>query len=186
MQDIANRAGVNKALLHYYFRSKDKLYESALLDILVVFWNTLEQEIAKHPEITDLNSTIRIMVETYIRVMSSNPYFPRMLIREIADGGKLVPILLKEITTRYGNLLFRFTKLLQSERNNDYRNPAKVSHLLLNIMGMCIITFLMQPVSQFLSDTFKVQLTIDEQFINERIKSIISMINDGVFSKDTR
>src|SRR3954462_1734201 len=37
MQDIADEAGINKALLHYYFRSKDKLFEQIFLNVATAF-----------------------------------------------------------------------------------------------------------------------------------------------------
>ena len=40
MQDIADTAGINKALLHYYFRSKDQLFEA-------IFKEALQQLIPK-------------------------------------------------------------------------------------------------------------------------------------------
>lgn len=37
MQEIADEACINKALLHYYFRSKDKIFEAVFLDSLKIF-----------------------------------------------------------------------------------------------------------------------------------------------------
>src|SRR5436309_11093265 len=37
MQDIADEAGINKALLHYYFRSKDKLFEHIFMEVVAAF-----------------------------------------------------------------------------------------------------------------------------------------------------
>ncbi len=58
MQEIADRAGVNKALLHYYFRSKEKLYEAAIREVGETLWGSIEKEML------DLGATADF--ETYI------------------------------------------------------------------------------------------------------------------------
>lgn len=186
MQAIADRAEVNKALLHYYFRSKDKLYKAALLDILNTFWTTVEQEIASRPEITDFESIIRLIVESHIRVMSSNPLFPRMIIREVADGGTMMPLFAREMVTRYMHFPATINKLYQKEISSAKEPQMKTVHIILNILGMCIITFLFKPLIEPLSSEFGISVKFDEQFLQDRIDSIISTIKNGILPKDTK
>src|SRR5205809_3897614 len=73
MQDIADEAGINKAMLHYYFRSKDKLFE------------TIFEEVAIHflPRITEIFESdkslfkkIEAFCEVYIEQVKQMPYLP--------------------------------------------------------------------------------------------------------------
>lgn len=183
MQKIADRAGVNKALLHYYFRSKDLLYKASLLDIMTTFWDIVEAEFNKKHEFEDLRTLIRLFVETHIKVMSANPYFPRMLLREIADGGTMLPDLLREFVSRYDKIPSTVASLYKKELSATGKQHINLPHLLLNILGMCIITFLVQPLSQPLSEFFGISLTIDEKYIQDRIDSILYIIDNGVLPK---
>jgi hypothetical protein len=80
MQDIADEAGINKALLHYYFRDKDKLFE-------VVF---LEEALKFFPKINGIFNSdaplfekIENFVNEYIDEMQENPFLPWFVMNEI-------------------------------------------------------------------------------------------------------
>jgi AcrR family transcriptional regulator len=78
MQDIANEAGINKALLHYYFKDKDKLFEVVFLPKPEIF-----------PKINAIfNSDARCLkrskfVTEYIDEMQENPFLPWFVMNEI-------------------------------------------------------------------------------------------------------
>src|SRR5574339_606892 len=79
MQDIADEDGINKALLHYYFRSKDKLFET-------IFAETSSRFIPRMTEIlnadTPLFEKINTFCEAYISQIQQNPYMPLFLMNE--------------------------------------------------------------------------------------------------------
>ena len=116
MQSIANRAEVNKALLHYYFRSKDKLYEAALSEVLISFWSALDKEFSKDNYAPDLESTIRLFVQTHVRTMIANPDFPRLILRELADGGEMIKLIAAEIISRFGAIPLKLMDRIKNEQ----------------------------------------------------------------------
>jgi TetR/AcrR family transcriptional regulator len=80
MQDIADRAGINKALLHYYYRSKDKLYQMVAQAIL-------SRSVPKLREIIEgdlvLEEKIEAFIHRYITIISENHYLPIFIISEM-------------------------------------------------------------------------------------------------------
>ena len=86
MQAVATDAGVNKALLHYYYRSKDKLYRKVLEDTIATVWGKLQTEFRAQPQTTGVEGIVHTIVSTYIRTLSANPDFPLFVFREIAGG----------------------------------------------------------------------------------------------------
>ena len=80
MQEIADRAGINKALLHYYFRSKEKLFE-------MIFTSAAQKLFPKINFIFEsdlpLFQKIEQFCHEYLEVMIENPYLPAFLINEI-------------------------------------------------------------------------------------------------------
>lgn len=80
MQDIAGRAGMNKSLLHYYYRSKDRLFNS-------VFEMIAMQMLKKFAPVFDGNLTfeekIRFFFREHISFMQKNPRLPAFLLNEI-------------------------------------------------------------------------------------------------------
>ncbi|HEX2956457.1 MAG TPA: TetR/AcrR family transcriptional regulator [Chitinispirillaceae bacterium] len=186
MQRIAERAGVNKALLHYYFRSKEKLYEAALRDAAFTFWETVEAQIPEIEASGDLKTLLRTVVGTFFRIMSANPDFPKMFVREIADGATTIPILGDTIYSRFGRLLPRFQKMIQKELAQENTYPFDPVHLLINVIGMCMVSVIMQPVALTVASKFGKTIDFNDVFYLNRIESIVELVSHGIYKQDIR
>ena len=73
MQDIADEAGINKALLHYYFRNKEKLFEMIFMEAAEKFFPRIN---AIFDSDQPLFEKIESFCEEYISVVMENPYLP--------------------------------------------------------------------------------------------------------------
>lgn len=94
MQEIANNAGINKALLHYYYRSKDQLFESVFT--LVIKKLLLSKILRILDEETDVLELIKKFTATYIEVLNNNPNIPFFILEEIhKNPGRLANAFLK-------------------------------------------------------------------------------------------
>src|SRR4030095_9462910 len=80
MQDIADEAGINKALLHYYFRSKDKLFETIFAETFSKFLPRVNQILDSELPLFEKISTF---CETYISQMQQNPYIVLFIMNEV-------------------------------------------------------------------------------------------------------
>jgi len=99
---IAVRARVNKAMLYYHFRSKTALYQTILLDRFGRVARAVEavREQGGSPEIQ-----LRRFIEALAGTAFTQPQFPPMWLREIADGGRhLAPPIVSEMGRVVGTL----------------------------------------------------------------------------------
>jgi len=80
MQSIADRAGVNKALLHYYFSSKENLHREVLRRM---FENAFTGISASIQEATEPRDQVRELIERYYDFISTFPELPRLMLHEI-------------------------------------------------------------------------------------------------------
>jgi len=127
MKSIAQRAGVNKALLHYYFRSKEKLYQEVLNNILSKVWTTMQENLSKTDVYeNDLRGIIRIFVATFISTVQQNPDFPRMFLRELADGSKTIPLTIDHAIQSVGNLPKRIFGAVKASAARGEIRPAGI------------------------------------------------------------
>ena len=80
MQDIANHAGINKSLLHYYYRSKDRLFDA-------VFEKIAGKMFSKFAPVFDetlsLEDKIRFFFKEHITFLQNNPKLPAFILNEI-------------------------------------------------------------------------------------------------------
>ncbi len=85
MQDIADKAGINKALLHYYFRSKDKLFERIFVEEAQKFMPKVSTIMLS--EISLFEKIEKFMSE-YIDTLSQNPLLANFIMNEINRNPK--------------------------------------------------------------------------------------------------
>lgn len=175
MEDIARQAGINKAMLHYYFRSKDKLY-------LTVF----EQEIRKVAEDLyhsldlkkDIQSFLSTFIHNYIDRIKQNPLLIQFMLWELRQGSHLISELFQKI---FSNFSYHppqkiVQKIQQAVKNKEIRKVDPL-HLLFNIIGMCIFTFIATPI---ITSFFPDLNTQHKSFIDKRKSEIYNLIWNGI------
>ena len=159
MQEIADEAGINKALLHYYFHSKQQLFDE-------VFYGVLSQlipdliRIFKRDE--PFGSKIEAIVTEYDRYMSRNPFLPQFVFREINRD----PAQLSKFMSDQG---LDFEKIeVMINREVDAGNIASITfpHLFANLIGMIVMPYIGRPLFQrklFKNDAEKYDLFLQER-----------------------
>jgi TetR/AcrR family transcriptional regulator len=113
MQSIADRAGINKALLHYYFRTKDHLFEA-------VFTKLAKKMFMKFNPIFEnnlsLEEKIRFFFKEHISFMQQNPKLPGFILNEINHNPHRIQKLIKNI--EFKNL---WLKIKEQHENELYK-----------------------------------------------------------------
>jgi AcrR family transcriptional regulator len=158
-RDIAEEAGINLALLNYYFRSKEKLFNEIMMEKMQQFFGIL-LPVVNDPS-TKLETKIELMVSNYIDMLSMNPDLPLFVLSEMkGQSGKIKNILpVQKITDKIS-----FMKQLKEKRPDI--NPI---HFLMNILGMTVFPFVAKPAFELIAATNKNQL---EAILQERKKLI--------------
>lgn len=171
MQEIANEASINKALLHYYFRTKDLLFEQVFLKEVKKFSPILKNAIAEE---VDLYQKIYNICEAYIRMAIENPFVPVFVIGELNKQPDLF------IQKMFEGDLPDFPKLalqIKKEVEAGKIRPIMPEQLIMNMMSMCVFPFLMKPM-------FIVGMQIDKEvyanLMHQRIKEIPKFIIDSI------
>jgi len=141
-RDIAEEAGINLALLNYYFRSKEKLFEIIMLEKLQKFFSVLL------PIINDTATTLENKVEgiaaNYIDLLTTNADLPLFILSEVRNNPEIfIKIVQKKNFLRESVLV----KQLQEKRPGI--NPLQ---FLISLLAMCIFPFVMKPVLQKMAD----------------------------------
>lgn len=176
MQEIAARAGINKALLHYYFRSKDELYRQALTRELTAFFRELVESIRPAG---DIETFIRNFIDNYVERLSRNPQVVRFLTWEIGSGGPVARNVIGSIihgsegVPVYPIFRDKFSKA----RHDGTIRPVDPQHLLFSLIGMCIYVFLAAPI---LTAVFPEIDPTDGEFIEKRKKEIFDLVWNGI------
>jgi len=144
MQEIADRAGINKALLHYYYRSKEKLYETVARAIIGKALPALRQVIESE---LPLEEKIRGFIRTYIDIISRNTFIPLFIISEINKHPErfIDAVMPKDLPKP--EIFFR---QVEAEIAAGRMRPIKPQHLIVNVVSLCVFPFVGKPMIRIL------------------------------------
>ena len=158
-RDISEEAGINLALLNYYFRSKEKLFHQVMQEKMQQFFGILLPVV--NDESTNLETKIELIVSSYIDMLSQNPDLPIFVLSEMKKHSenikKILPV--QKIADHIS-----FIKQLKEKRPDI--NPV---HFLMNILGMTVFPFVAKPAFDLIAATNKNELEI---ILQERKKLI--------------
>ncbi|MDO8972295.1 MAG: TetR/AcrR family transcriptional regulator [Saprospiraceae bacterium] len=137
MQQIADKAGINKAMLHYYFRSKDKLFELVFRHKMKQFVPqiTLTLEDEQIPFLDKLNRFVML----YLEMLRKNPSLPLFILSTMNRN----PDLMVHFKQEVGQTIVR---VMQAEIKKGNIRPVDPHQFMLTLVGMCIFPFLARPV----------------------------------------
>lgn len=167
MQEIADEAGMNKALLHYYFRSKENLFRAVFKDIFIKFFNKVKDTLfSEMPGKEKLD----VFIDNYIELIQNNPYVPQFIINEINRD----PMMLKSMMFESGIEPQKILELFFNEKPSGYFLKLDPRHIVVSLLGMLIFPIAARPLLQMIY--FNDDQEAYTQFLNERKEVVKNMI----------
>jgi AcrR family transcriptional regulator len=140
MQEIADKAGINKAMLHYYYRSKQRLFEA-------VFNKTFSMLAPQLNDILNDDSSVEMKVRNftsnYIGFVLKHPYLPSFIIQELNRNPKFLDTIKANIS--FPNTS-KFRAQVQLEIDKDIIKPIDADQLFINILALNIFPFVASPL----------------------------------------
>jgi len=174
MQEIADAAGINKALLHYYFRSKERLFEAIFSEIIkFAFPKITRIAQSDEPFVTKLEQ----VVDAYIDLLIKHPFIPGFVMKELNRD----PSGLFKMIVKFGlnpQVIFDQIQLAMDRGEIIQMQPR---HLAANIISMCIFPFAARPLVSFV--LFKDDQCALEAFYAERATVIKKFVIDAIVIK---
>ncbi|MNQ00699.1 putative HTH-type transcriptional regulator YttP [compost metagenome] len=140
-RDIAEEAGLNLALLNYYFRSKAKLFEIIMAETFVGFISSMK--VILNDEKTSLEQKVITIAERYIDFILAEPEIPTFILTEIRNNpdGLLKRLPIKEIVNESA-----FIKQFQEAVQNKEIIEPNPLHFLMNLLGLVVFPFIAKPI----------------------------------------
>ena len=140
-RDIAEEAGINHAMLNYYFRSKEKLFEMVMMETMAQFFKGVN--LMLNDESTSLDEKIDLIVSNYVDLLLKEPELPTFILNEVRPNPQAFveqnPI--KEALTH--SVLTR--QYAEAIARGEITEP-NLMQAILNVIGLVIFPFIAKPI----------------------------------------
>ncbi len=171
MQEIADEAGINKAMLHYCFKNKQLLFQA-------VFMNAFSQLAPQINAIFQSNDCvfdkIRKFTHSYISFVMLNPYLPQFVIQEMNNNPEFVMSFLKNESRPNPTLMIA---QIEKEIADGIIKPINPKHLLMNMISMTVFPFAAQMMIKGMIQISDLEFN---QMMEERKTSIAEQIINSI------
>lgn len=139
MQEIADEAGINKSMLHYYYRSKQLLFEAVFKSAFSTISPQLNEIMNAE---NDLFDKIRNFTHNYITFIVKHPYLPNFIIQELNQNPEFVK---KVFADKMPNIE-KFRNQIENDTKAGLIKPIKAEQLFINILALNIFPFVGAPL----------------------------------------
>jgi AcrR family transcriptional regulator len=148
MREIADEAGVNQALLHYYFRSKDFLAEAVFQQAARRLFPPV---IALLGSEASLEEKVERVVEHELRVLLENPFLPGYVLAELNQNpdraAQLVTALMGTPVESFAPPVFaRLAAQIEERVAVGAMRPISADQFVMNLVSLCVFPFAARPM----------------------------------------
>ena len=172
MQEIADKAGINKSLLHYYYRNKEKLFGAVFQFVFRQFapkiMNVFNNE-------DDLFSQIEKFISLYVDMIAKNPFMPMFILNEV---NKKDTSFVVKVIKMAGIDPHEYRDRVYEEIEKGTIRNIDPNQLLVNIIAMCLFPFIGRPIIQII--VFEDNKEEYDKFLDSRKKEVADFIINSI------
>lgn len=180
MQEIADEAKINKSLLHYYYRSKAKLFTEVFSKVIKSF---LPDTVKIFESDKSIFEKIEIFTAEYINMLAKNPFIPMFVLHELSKKPKNIAntfsLFFEEIKDKQ---LANIKQQLDNEIEKGTIRPIPIEQFIVNLMSLCVFPFAAKPILMKLF--FEDDKKQFKKFINERKTDVADFVIQSIKVKN--
>jgi len=142
IQEIADLAGINRALLHYYFRTKRQLYEAVFAHLFEQYMHSFRAVIDPERPFSD---TLHSFIDHYIDYVRDHMDMARLVILENLSGGTLMGEHLARAFATHGSPQQRFEEAIVRAAERGEIQPIDPKQTILTVISSCVLFLITAP-----------------------------------------
>ena len=172
VRQIADIAGVNGAMVNYYFGGKRGLYLAMVEQVL----GSMEEPLKGMSN--QKNKSVTAFITAYMQFLSENPWWPNFMIREVLFGEEEFREKIAEKFSKTFALVL--VQAVQHEVDaGKYRQGVKPEFATLSLMGMMVFPFLSRPIAKHM-----LREDLDGASMEELISHTCQLFEHGLAVKE--
>ncbi|MBK6815703.1 MAG: TetR/AcrR family transcriptional regulator [Saprospiraceae bacterium] len=147
MEDIAQEAGINRALLHYYFRSKDKMFDMVFKENMGKFFQGFITALQGKESFEE---KIKRLISGELDTLIQNQDLPLFIVNEIAHNPEKLIGNMQH--SHIGDFRKEFEKLVKAEIRKGNIKKVDPRQLMMNLLAMSVWPFIAKPLLMAIMD----------------------------------
>ena len=171
MQEIADKASINKAMLHYYYRSKQLLFEAVFKKAFALLAPQLNAILNDDSSVED---KIKNFTHNYMSFIIKHPYLPNFIIQELNRNPNFIEKI--KNNTAFPNI-DKFKLQVQNEVKNGTIISISAEQLFINILSLNIFPFVASPLIKAFTN---VNDNTYEMLLEDRKKEVSEFIINAI------
>jgi len=148
--EIAKEVGCNQALIHYYFRTKDNLFNTIFEQKFKIFFQGIFD--TKKLENLSFRDKLRNIIESHFELLRRNPRMPALILNESLRQPNHIKVLREKLHALPEQLFYEFNEELQVEIKNGRIRDISLIDLVFSMFSLNATMFIMLPVLELLLD----------------------------------
>jgi AcrR family transcriptional regulator len=175
MEAIARAAGINKAMLFYYFSSKENLYRTVLFGVFSEIFSEIARIVSKPLTPAEL---LEKFPEIYIRFIARHPDLVRIMVFDLIHNPANVTAAMSEIVhERMALEKHPLLDWIPEWHRQGLTSEADPLHFMMNIVALSIFSFVGKPMVEAVSG---IRVEDDEDFLRKRVASVVNVLRRGM------
>lgn len=173
MQEIADEAGINKSLLHYYYRSKENLFNAVFRDAFMDLFKRLSTVISSE---SPLEEKVSYFFNDYISFLQKNSYIPWFILNTIHQNPEKIAQLFSETGFKPDIIFDGLKKSIRKEKIK----AGDPRQLVINIISLSIFPVIARPLLMLIFGLSEKEF---DKFINTRKKELPEFFMNAIRTK---
>jgi len=153
--EIAKEVGCNQALVHYYFRTKDNLFNVIFEQKFKLFFQSVFE--MKNMGNLSFQDKLRHFIESHFDLLRKNPKMPALILNELSRRPDQIDVLREKLHTLPEQLFAELEKELQVEIKNGKIRDISMIDILISMLSLNIALFLIMPIAEKMLQISEVQ-----------------------------
>lgn len=168
--EIAKAAGVTHAMLHYYFRTKENLFDMVFRKKATLmassFINIVDNDLSFFEK-------LRLAIEAHFDYIAQSPKLPLFILSEIAGNEERLTILKNIFIPILGETTSGLSKSINEEVAKGTIRPITPLDLIIDVVALNAFVFIAQPILKLLTEANRIEY---QDFLNHRREENVQLM----------
>jgi len=182
---IADSAKVNKAMIHYYFKNKQNVYETVLnhvAELIISKLNKIKDDDAP------VEKKISEIIDVYIEIFEKHHDYMRMMLYEIIRGGREAGKIIMKKADRlpFNPVTGKVYGYFKRKAQKGEIKKVNIFQLIISIVSQIAPVYFGKAIFRDVAGSMGINRILFRKMVNERKKFVVGLIMNGISPQDAR